>query len=108
MRVEHGEELRRFEGQLVAGHICDGCDALFGEMPDDGLHRDAFVDADHGHVRRGLPSADLHDRQCVRVAIQRFGMVGSGRGHHDQAVHMTVDQRFDTFLLRFLRGADTQ
>ena len=30
-----------------------------------------FVDAYHGHARRGLPSADLHDRQRVRVLVQR-------------------------------------
>ena len=108
MRVECGEQFRRFERQLVAGHVCGGRDALLGQMFDDRLHRGVFVDAYHGHARRGLPSADLHDRQRVRVLVQRSGKVSAGCGHHDQPVHMAVGQRFDAFRLRFLRGSDAQ
>ena len=108
MRVECGEQFRRFERQLVAGHVCGGRDALLGKMFDDRLHRGVFVDAYHGHARRGLPSADLHDRQRVRVLVQRSGKVSAGCGHHDQPVHMAVGQRFDAFRLRFLRGSDAQ
>ena len=48
LRVEHGEQFRRFEGDFLAGHVCHGCDATFGQMPDHDFHGGVFVDAHHG------------------------------------------------------------
>ena len=50
LRVEHGEQFRRFEGDFLAGHVRHGFDASFVQMSDHDFHGGVFVDAHHGCV----------------------------------------------------------
>ena len=108
LRVEHGEQFRRFEGDFLAGHVCHGCDATFGQMPDHDFHGCVFVDAHHGCAERALAAAHLHDRQCGGVMFKLRGKVGLPGGQHDQTVNMAVYQRLDALNLRGLITADAQ
>ena len=92
LRMEHGEQFRRFEGDLLAGHVGHGFDALIGQMPDGHLHGGVFVDADHRCMEGALPASDLYDRQGAGILFEDFGEIGPGRGHYDESVHMTCDE----------------